>query len=207
MLSKDVLKLFHKFGPKRIEWISGIRCNIVFHDQFSCQRALLSLSKPLKSSLAYLNSIKTSTNDPGKLISLIAWRSANLNSKYATLFMRMANINDVKKKKQRTKAEKRRLQIYMTRMTNKSKIVNKKRRLESRPKFSLKELRKQQAQESNKPSDEKNTNHQQQQEEVEKEEQQQEVEKEEQQQEEVEKEEQQQTDQEVEQQQQVENAI
>ena len=47
-LSKDIMKFFNKFGPEKLEWISGIRLNVCFKDQFSAQRALLSLSNLLK---------------------------------------------------------------------------------------------------------------------------------------------------------------
>ena len=63
MKTKDVFNLFSMFGPTSIEWISALRCifffssskfidfvgNVVFADQFSCKRALKSLSSKVSS--------------------------------------------------------------------------------------------------------------------------------------------------------------
>lgn len=48
MSTKEVLQYFSEYSPQNVEWIDDSSCNVIFLDEYTAKRAIVSLGQPFK---------------------------------------------------------------------------------------------------------------------------------------------------------------
>ena len=92
----DVLRAFERYSPLRVQWISDLRCNVLFASAHNARRALVGLSEALPAEWSsrvtdQIESLSVSRPDAECRL----WRLGRASTSRATQYLRLATAADV----------------------------------------------------------------------------------------------------------------